>query len=257
LGVSTFFLSFAIFIHELTGFPCSVLNRLLIIFQVVILLLSELSWAGMCRFFDAYFPVLGPSFGLGALGLFECLLGATILSHHVDDFTLVSAFFLFSVGCLNALLGLVFRERAKGYRSIPAFRAAARPVLPTHVDAAPQPPATASSFGFGPGTDEKRVPDWDASETYARGSAAGAPPPRSEWAGYGFGRQGEKAAGLRGFLISKPAEAAPPYGGRPVSVASSGSSRGRSPARSERTAASREHSAERPVPTFHSSPTAL
>jgi hypothetical protein len=31
------------------------------------------------------------------------------------------------------------------------------------------------------------------------------------FAGYGFGRQGEKEAGKKGFLISKPVEALPRY----------------------------------------------
>ncbi|KAF9069958.1 hypothetical protein BDP27DRAFT_1420395 [Rhodocollybia butyracea] len=46
-----------------------------------------------------------------ALGIFQCLIGAQILSHHVDDFTLVSAFFPFSLGCLNVFTGLIYRER--------------------------------------------------------------------------------------------------------------------------------------------------
>ncbi|KAF8350420.1 hypothetical protein F5887DRAFT_856562, partial [Amanita rubescens] len=46
-----------------------------------------------------------------------------ILSHHVDDYTLVSAFFLFSMECLNMLLGLVFRKSAKDMRSILSWRA--------------------------------------------------------------------------------------------------------------------------------------
>lgn len=34
------------------------------------------------------------------------------------------------------------------------------------------------------------------------------------FAGYGFGRQGEKEAGKKGFLISKPVEALPRYAAR-------------------------------------------
>ena len=33
----------------------------------------------------------------------------------------------------------------------------------------------------------------------------------SDKAGFGFGRQGEKAAGMKGFLISKPIESSPRY----------------------------------------------
>ncbi|KAJ7193879.1 hypothetical protein GGX14DRAFT_405239 [Mycena pura] len=89
----------------------------LIIFQVIILILSELRWPAL--FFARFFPVLGNDFGLGALGLFQVLIGAQILPlHAVDEFTLVSAFFLFAVGCLNMLLGLVFRDGAKSRRSL-------------------------------------------------------------------------------------------------------------------------------------------
>jgi hypothetical protein len=48
-----------------------VVSRLLLIFEVVMLLLSEVGWP--LAFFDNYFPVLGSTFGLGALGIFECL----------------------------------------------------------------------------------------------------------------------------------------------------------------------------------------
>lgn len=231
----------------------AVLNRLFIIFQVLILLLAELSWPAMARFFDTYFPVLGPSFGLGALGVFECLIGATILSHHVDDFTLVSAFFLFSIGCLNVLFGLIFRQRAKAYRSVPAYRASGKNVLPTHAGVPPfaRAPSAASSRASDAGADEKAaLPAWDAQDSYYRGA-----PPRAEWAGYGFGRQGEKAAGLKGFMISKPIESLPRYAPapRPASVASSADEREHSPERSVRS----ESREARPVPTFHSSGTAL
>jgi hypothetical protein len=47
------------------------LNHLLIIFQVIVLLLSELGWPA--KFFTLYFPVLGPDFGLGALGVMQAL----------------------------------------------------------------------------------------------------------------------------------------------------------------------------------------
>lgn len=34
---------------------------------------------------------------------------------------------------------------------------------------------------------------------------------KEKFASFGFGRQGEKAAGLKGFLISKPVESLPRY----------------------------------------------
>ena len=58
-----------------------------------------------------------------------------MLFHHVDEFSLVSAFFLFSVGCLNIFLGLVFRESAKAGRSLSAwhnqYKDTSDSVLPT------------------------------------------------------------------------------------------------------------------------------
>ena len=42
-------------------------------------------------------------------------------------------------------------------------------------------------------------------------SNTGAERTRDRFAGFGFGRQGEKAAGLKGYLISKPVESLPRY----------------------------------------------
>jgi hypothetical protein len=220
--------------NQAAGVFWAVLNRLLILLETIVLLMAELSPPLIGRFFDRYFPVLGPSFGLGALGVFQCLIGATILSHHVDDFTLVAAFFLFSVGCLNMLIGLVFRERAKEYRSIPAFRTSRKDVLPQHVEPSARPAAPQPFFGSGFHPDEKV--GYGASDKAARyeadyaaiAAARAASPQERDFAGYGFGRQGEKAAGLKGFLISRPLESVPRYApspmaplSRPESVASS------------------------------------
>ena len=54
----------------------AVVNRLFIIFQLVFLILSEISWP--MAFFDRFFPVLGSDFGLGALGIFQ---GLYVLTH--------------------------------------------------------------------------------------------------------------------------------------------------------------------------------
>lgn len=54
----------------------AVLNRLLIIFQIIVLILSEIGWPS--AFFDKYFPVLGSEFGLGALGVIQCLYAHTL-----------------------------------------------------------------------------------------------------------------------------------------------------------------------------------
>lgn len=152
-------------------------------------------------FFDRFFPVLGSEFGLGALGVFQTLyvsllfffphayrclnnhlsIGATILSHHVDGFPLVSAFFLFSVGCLNIMLGLIFREHAKAKRSIRAWKANDAGTLPMHTGNLNSPSFRSSLFG---------------------GKSAGASKPN----GFGFGVQGEKQAGLKGTFLSPSVE---------------------------------------------------
>lgn len=184
----------------------AVLNRLLIIGQAVVLLLSELGWPA--AFFNRFFPVLGKDFGLGALGVIQCLyvrplsplslsdiypsIGAAILSHHVDTFTLVAAFFLFSVGCVNIFVGLVFRESAKSKRSITSWREHAKSALPTHVagvDIRPVVSHATPAFvsNMWAGNDEKvHRSDTESSQS-----------------GLGFGRQGEKAAGLKGMLKIK------------------------------------------------------
>jgi len=213
--------------NQPAGVFWAIVNRLLIIFQVIMLIMSELGWPA--AFFDRFFPVLGASFGLGALGIFQCLISASILSHHVDDFTLVAAFFLFSLGCLNMILGLIFRESAKTKRSIMSWRAEAKGILPNDtrppfLNAAPS--FVSSVFSGSPEKEEEPTSEFGTWRS------------ASNKAGYGFGRQGEKAAGLKGFLISKPLESLPRYATRPTSVNSPASNRSN-------------------TPVFHSSPTAL
>lgn len=162
--------------NQPAGVFWAVVNRLLIIFQIIVLILSEVGWPH--AFFDRFFPVLGSAFGLGPLGIFQCLIGATILSHHVDDFTLVAAFFLFALGCLNILLGLIFRERAKQRRSIMSWRAEAKGVLPAAHDLRPQFLRPKSGF---------------VASVFNRGGDNS-----NEKPGYGFGNTGEKKAGLKG-----------------------------------------------------------
>lgn len=91
-------------------------------------------------------------------------IGASVLSHYVGDFPLVTAFFLFSVGCVNILVGLIFREKVKDKRSILSWRERGKDVLPSHLR------ARASS-------DTSSKP------------------------GMGFGRQGEKAAAMKGASV--------------------------------------------------------
>jgi len=189
----------------------AIVNRLLIIFQVIVLIFSEIGWPD--RFFVAYFPVLGRDFGMGALGIFECLLGAAVLSHHVETFAEVSAFFLFAVGCLNILIGLIFREKGKSKRSITLWR---NPVeeLPTN------------RFDFGNLSRQVTGSDRGAAPPSFASTMSNEKPTVLEAIasrpGYGFGRQGEKAAAMKGFIISKPLETLPRYapkasGSRPSS----------------------------------------
>jgi len=185
----------------------AVLNRLFIIFQVVVLILSEIGFPS--SFFNRYFPILGKSFGLGPLGLIQMLIGAAILSHFVNTFTLVSAFFLFSLGCVNVLVGLIFRESAKSKRSISSWREHGKSVIPTHVagmevDLKGPPPTFISKLYTG-GTASS------ADSMGSKGKYTGAESTQDRFAGFGFGRQGEKAAGLKGYLISKPVESLPRY----------------------------------------------
>ncbi|KAH9013024.1 hypothetical protein EDB85DRAFT_2032044 [Lactarius pseudohatsudake] len=170
----------------------AVLNRLLITFQVIVLILSEIGWP--LSFFNRFFPVLGSDFGLGALGVMQCLIGAAILSHHVDDFALVSAFFLFSLGCLNILLGLIFREHAKTKRSLTSWREQAKGILPPPVQRA----ASSSSTLFN-------------SSLFSEKGAGNERKGRFD--GYGFGRQAEKKANLKDF-ITRPVESLPRYAPR-------------------------------------------
>jgi hypothetical protein len=107
-------------------------------------------------------------------------IGATILSHHTDDFTLVSAFLLFSIGCLNMILGLIFRDSAKTKRSLLNWREQAKGILPI---GSPTPSFLSSTLHGG----EK--PN-DTSSEHRTGNANAA--------GFGFGRQGEQTAGLKG-----------------------------------------------------------
>lgn len=252
--------------NQPAGVFWAVVASLLIICQTVILSLSEVGWP--MAFFDRYFPVLGSDFGLGALGIFQCLISTQILSHHVDDFTLVSAFFLFALGCLNMLLGLIFRESAKAKRSISSWRAEVKGVLPSSQDNRPVFVNNNSVSAAFSGDSEKSHyvtrQDTTASDNRSWRSA--------EKAGYGFGRQGEKSAALRGFILQKPAESLPRYmTPPPASTRSANLARNHTSISSTSSFYSPQESdnshqgdrylhherGETPPPTFRSSPTAI
>jgi len=195
--------------NQPAGVFWAIVASLMILFQTIILLLSEISWP--MKFFDRYFPVLGSEFGLGALGIFQGLIATQILSHHVDDFSLVSAFLLFAVGCLNMFLGLVFRASAKPKRSITSWRTESKGVLPTHTGSST---STKTHSAFLTRTPSAFSPNHSSilqRGNSEHGSLYKSPLTSSEKAGYGFGTRGEKTAGLKGFLLKKPEEALPRY----------------------------------------------
>ncbi|TFY62261.1 hypothetical protein EVJ58_g3982 [Rhodofomes roseus] len=187
----------------------AVLNRLLIIFQVIVLVMSEAGWPS--AFFSRFFPVLGDDFGLGALGVIQCLLGAAVLSHHVDEFSLVSAFFLFSIGCLNILLGLIFREKAKPRRALKAWKETDDVLPRTSLRSGPRPFLTSASTGS-----SNPVAPWDekGAEAARSGTLLG------QKSGMGFGRQGEKAALARANLAPIRPPDPPPLSARPPTYVS-------------------------------------
>jgi len=195
----------------------AVLNRLFIIFQAIVLILSEIGFPA--SFFNRYFPVLGKDFGLGALGIIQMLIGAAILSHHVDTFTLVSAFFLFSLGCVNVFLGLIFRESAKSKRSLTSWREHAKGALPTHVAGIDVRPIATSGPSFisnlyTGGSTSTHSPSIGRTGSISKEDHN--PGKDTTSSGFGFGRQGEKIAGLKGYLISKPVESLPRYAPKPI-----------------------------------------
>ncbi|KAG6880237.1 hypothetical protein C0992_003003 [Termitomyces sp. T32_za158] len=244
--------------NQPAGVFWAVVSSLLISFQAIILFLSEIGWPA--PFFDQYFPVLGQGFGLGALGIFQCLISTQILAHHVDDFALVSAFFLFAIGCVNMLLGLIFRASAKEKRSISIFRSETKPILPAHTG---ESTFSRSTFVQRQYTGEKDFSDRPDTAEFNSWK-------NPERAGYGFGRQGEKAAGLRGFILQPPEESLPRYAS-PAPPSQSRSqheeshvtlTRSPSVASSSSSFVSPHHDSMAPggdlkVPTFKSSPFAL
>jgi hypothetical protein len=125
-------------------------------------------------------------------------LGATILSHHVDTFSLASAWFLFTVGCINILLGLIFRQKVKDRRSIFAWRERAKDVLPAvtlaghridPVETAERAAGYVKSKGWLSRTNSNTT---TLADPEAQASSQGKP------ASLGFGRQAEKVAAAQG-----------------------------------------------------------
>jgi len=181
--------------NQPAGVFWAVVNRLLILGECVFLFLSEVGFP--MKFFDKFFPVLGSSFGVGALGVFQCLIGAAVLSHHVDVFALVAAFFLFSVGCLNILVGLIFREKAKDKRALNP----ATSDLPTIKSLKPMMTGSSGENGIFPAgfTNVTKT-----QSTYSVNSMEKTPAPAyGAQAAGAFGRAPEKAANSSPMLLSR------------------------------------------------------
>lgn len=160
---------------QIGGVAWAVINRLFIIVQVAILAISEMNF--FPHLFDRFFPVVGPEFGPGPLGVFQCLIGGTVLSHYVREFTLVSGFFLFSVGGLNILIGLVLGVAAKAIRS----------------------GETGDSDSL-----VLRSPIPRKRRSVSDDSVPGAAPGPNHSSGLGFGRRAEKAANMNGISFLSP-----------------------------------------------------
>jgi hypothetical protein len=147
-------------------------------------------------------------------------IGAAILSHRVNSFTLVSAFFLFSLGCVNMLVGLIFRAKGKPRRSITAWKERAKDVLPAPVlggfekgmefsrAVGVEPPRFMSNVF----DTHQQIPRNDTGDSGMSRSTTG-----TSRSGLGFGRQGEKAAELKGFILTRPVESLPRYIPKPAS----------------------------------------
>lgn len=67
--------------NQPAGAAFAVINRLLIIFQVIMIVLSEVGWPQV--FFDRFFPVLGNEFGLGALGIMQVLYVSSLSTSYL------------------------------------------------------------------------------------------------------------------------------------------------------------------------------
>ena len=137
----------------------------------------------------------------------------------MNTFTLVSAFFLFSLGCLNMLAGLIWRDKSKPRRSFTAWKERAKDVLPAPVlsgvekgmdygrAVGVEPPRFMSNVFDTP----KHIPRNDTGDSGVSRSTTG-----TSRSGLGFGRQGEKAAELKGFLLTRPLETLPRYAPKPA-----------------------------------------
>jgi hypothetical protein len=179
----------------------AVLNRILIVIQVILLIFSEIGWPD--AFFTRFLPFLSDEHGVGAIGVLECLLGAQVNSHAGAAFPMVAAFFLFSIGCLNIISALIFGKAAKSHRSILSWRE--RYNLPR----------TTADLTRAASQKAHSSPAWSADSSIFNEKARSpvdsynsTSPPR-----YGFGKQGQRLAERDGYVLDKPVHARSNSGG--------------------------------------------
>jgi hypothetical protein len=175
----------------------AVLNRLLILIQVIFLILSEIGWPD--AFFTHFIPFLNDEHGVGAIGVFECLIGAQVNSHAGAAFPMVAAFLLFSIGCLNIILALIFGKAAKSHRSILSWRS--RYNLPK----------TTADLTRAADQKAHSSPAWSADSSIFNEKSNGRQSPIDGYSTspprYGFGKQGQKQAEHAGYVLNKPVHA--------------------------------------------------
>ncbi|CAD6563929.1 MAG: hypothetical protein TREMPRED_002380 [Tremellales sp. Tagirdzhanova-0007] len=194
-------------VPDQTGGPFwSILSRIFIIFECTLLTLSEIGIPK--RLFEDFLPVLGPAHGLGCLGVFEALIGAQVLSHYCDPFPQVTSWLLFMMGCLNILAGVFLRTSAKQKRLVFSWENVS--------SLTPETRMAATAWDMI--TEKRRGPAQYQASTVSHSTTQhsdtplmpqNATAPGAKFGGFGFGRQGEKAAADRGWKISRPADSLP------------------------------------------------
>lgn len=198
----------------------AILNRLFILFQCIILLWSELG------FYDSvlqrYMPVLGPDFGVWTLGAMQCMISAVVLSHHVDEFPLVSAFFLFAIGCLNIIIGFLYGSKMKQERVLFGFLSRTQSTLKSGTTSLLPKFGTDDEYDDGPAKKPKFLSGVRGKISAPfRNSQSDVPQLGSygysdtDMKGWNFGRQGELKAAYNGAVLAQPPASLPKYAGSP------------------------------------------
>ncbi|KGB77660.1 hypothetical protein I307_03527 [Cryptococcus deuterogattii 99/473] len=199
-------------VPDQTGGPFwSILNRIFILFECLVLILSEVG-APRCLF-ETYIPILGPAYGLGCLGVFQALIGAQVLSHYCDLFPQVSSWLLFIVGCFNILVGIFLREGAKKKRLVFSWENLSSLTPQTRMAVTAWDMVTEKNGSKSPSESYKppRVSRQNTRDSESPLLPVDSTAPGARFGGFGFGRQGEKAAADRGWKINRPVDALPRY----------------------------------------------